>query len=96
MHTFKNISAPQRIARTPYHALDQDTKAGVVQIPAWAEKRSVYRAEGRTLYIVETADLDEARTDLATISRAGWDVDVEPLGEGARISLTRRDLAIAA
>ncbi|MBK0421591.1 hypothetical protein JD292_05845 [Leucobacter sp. CSA2] len=81
--------------RTPYHALGTD---GEMRVPEWAQSRSVYRTDGRTLYFVETDDLDAARLDLARLDRSGWEVRVaeDEAGEGARIALTRRELARAA
>lgn len=84
-------SAPKR---TPYHSLGD----GDMRIPEWAQHRSVYRSSGRTLYLVDTDSLGEARSDLARLDRAGWEVRVaeSPEGSGARIALTRRELARAA
>ncbi|MFV0433130.1 MAG: hypothetical protein ACK5LO_04005 [Leucobacter sp.] len=83
--------------RTPYHSLGGDHE---MHVPDWAQHRSVYRASGRTLYLVETDSLSEARADLHRLGRAGWDVrvDEDPAAPGsrARIVLTRRDLAKAA
>lgn len=71
-----------------------------MHVPEWAQHRSVYRTEGRTLYLVETDRLDEARGDLRRLDRAGWEVRVaeDPAARGsrARIALTRRDIARAA
>ena len=80
--------------RTPYHSLGD----GAMRIPAWAQHRSVYRASGRTLYLVDTDSLGAAQGDLARLNRAGWDVRVAelPEGDGARIALSRRELARAA
>lgn len=90
----KNInhthSAP---VRTPYHSLGGGHE---MIVPGWAQHRSVYRAAGRTLYVVETDRLDDARLDLARLSRAGWAVQIEGEPSDARITLTRRDLAKAA
>ena len=82
------------LTRTPYHALEGVDRP--LRIPGWAERRSVYRSAGRTLYLVETTDLAEARSDLRRIARAGWQVDIDRQGTGARIALTRGDLARAA
>lgn len=83
------------IARTPYHALGGGE--GML-IPDWAQHRSVYRAAGRTLYLVETDRLSDATLDLKRLNRAGWDVQVseDPAGSTSRIALTRRELARAA
>lgn len=83
-----------RTLRTPYHSLGD----GDMHIPGWAQHRSVYRASGRTLYLVDTDRLADAAGDLATLDRAGWDVRVaeHPDNSRARIALTRRDLARAA
>lgn len=59
--------------RTPYHELGK----GAPMIPEWAQHRSVYRAAGRTLYLVETDALDVAREDLDTLSSRGWDVRID-------------------
>ena len=78
--------------RTPYHALGDDH---VPRVPSWAERRSVYRGEGRTVYVVETTCLDLARRDLRRLAKSGWDVAVEK-GSGqsqARIALTQGELA---
>lgn len=80
--------------RTPYHSLG----GGDMRIPEWAQHRSVYRASGRTLYLVETDRLSDARVDLARLNQAGWDVQVAEHadGPGARIAFTRREFARAA
>lgn len=98
--TVHDISAARsaralRAARTPYHSLGGETE---MIVPDWAQHRSVYRTSGRTLYVVETDRLSEARSDLRKLERAGWEVRVaqDPTGPGARIALTRRDLAHAA
>ena len=104
--TLKNFARPGRNAarasartaaplRTPYHSLGT---ADEMRVPSWADQRSVYRSAGRTLYVVDTASFADARADLKTLDRAGWDVQVakDPGGSGARIALTRRDVARAA
>lgn len=85
------IAAP---SRTPYHSLGD----GEMVIPDWAQRRSVYRASGRTLYLVDTDSLGAAEGDLTHLNRSGWDVQVAEHadGPGARIALTRRGLARAA
>lgn len=85
-------------ARTPYHSLGDAQR---MRVPSWAQHRSVYRSEGRTLYLVETDSLAEAREDLALLNRAGWNVRVtadpeSPAGSHARVTLTRPDFARAA
>lgn len=80
-------------ARTPYHSLGGESE---MRIPDWAQRRSVYRTSGRTLYFVETDRIDDARRDLAQLDRAGWNVSVDADGPAARIALTRRELAQAA
>lgn len=85
MHTNTNTQI-RPAPRTPYHSLGGETE---MRIPAWAEHRSVYRAAGRTLYVVETEQLGRARRDLAKLGRAGWNVSVETAGDAARISLSR-------
>lgn len=72
--------------RTPYHSLSGDA---TMRIPDWAQHRSVYRSAGRTLYVVETDNLPDARRDLARLDRAGWNVAVEESGPAARIALSR-------
>lgn len=91
-HSTARTAAP---LRTPYHSLGT---ADEMRVPKWADQRSVYRSAGRTLYIVDTASFADARADLKTLDRAGWEVQVakDPAGSGARIALTRRDLARAA
>ena len=86
---------PVATLRTPYHTL---SGADEMLVPDWAQRRSVYRSSGRTLYLVETDRLSEAQSDLARLDRAGWNVSVsEPAtGEHARIALMRKDLARAA
>ena len=81
--------------RTPYHALGSEQQ---LRIPAWAQHRAVYRTSGRTLYLVETDRLADAKRDLAHLDRAGWDVRIShpEIGDTARIALTRKDLARAA
>jgi len=72
--------------RTPYHELG----SGSPHVPAWAQHRSVYRAAGRTLYLVETDALDIARPDLDTLSSRGWDVRIDRATKSsASISLSR-------
>lgn len=87
--------ASAAVARTPYHALSDDMQ---LVVPDWAGQRSVYRSSGRTMYLVDTDQLSAARGDLKRLARAGWDVQVakHPAGAGARIALSRRDLARAA
>jgi len=74
--------------RTPYHALG----GGSPRIPAWAQRRSVYRSAGRTLYCVGTDQLGTARRDLRTLASRGWEVEIDPDrdGEGASIVMSRR------
>jgi hypothetical protein len=73
--------------RTPYHELGE----GTPRVPAWAQHRSVYRSAGRTLYFVETDQLGDAGRDLDTLSRRGWDVQIEKAGgRAANISLSRK------
>lgn len=72
--------------RTPYHALgDSDGP----RVPEWAQHRSVYRAAGRTLYLVETDQVDAAHNDLSTLAERGWNVQVDRAGDAANIRLTR-------
>lgn len=73
--------------RTPYHALGDGTGP---RTPEWATHRSVYRASGRTLYLVETDRFDAAQRDLATLARNGWDVQVDRAGRAASIALSRK------
>lgn len=86
---------PLRALHTPYHSLGSGTGP---LVPGWAQHRSVYRGDGRTLYLVETTRLGEAGADLQHLVREGWDVQVERLGTAAeaRIALSRSDLAQAA
>ena len=72
--------------RTPYHELGG---GNTPIVPEWAQHRSVYRAAGRTLYLVETDRLDAARCDLDSLAGLGWDVRIDPAGSGANITLTR-------
>lgn len=83
------------VLRTPYHSLGAPD---AMCVPEWAEQRSVYRSAGRTFYVVDTASFADARADLKTLDRAGWDVQVakDPAGSGARIAFSRRELAHAA
>lgn len=78
-----NIVTP---LRTPYHELGSG-QAPVV--PDWAQHRSVYRAAGRTLYLVGTDRLDSARADLDSLAGRGWDVRIDPTDAGANIVLSR-------
>lgn len=82
--TIAPVAPVAQPARTPYHALGS---ASAPRIPAWAEHRSVYRGSGRTLYLVETKNLDAARTDLRRLSADGWDVQVERSADTARVAL---------
>lgn len=87
---------------TPYHDLRDTTsgaaRTGAPRIPAWAQHRAVYRAGGRTVYVVETDRVHAARTDLERLERSGWDVriDRDPATAHARIALTQRAFAKAA
>lgn len=81
-----NTLAPVSQLRTPYHALGS---VDGPRVPEWAEHRSVYRAAGRTLYRVETTQLEQAGDDLSTLRNRGWDVHIEAAGPDASISLTR-------
>lgn len=81
-----NTLAPVIQLRTPYHALGS---AAGPRVPEWAQHRSVYRAAGRTLYVVETNNLAQAGDDLAKLRTSGWDVRVEAEGPDASISLSR-------
>lgn len=85
MHT-QNITPIRPAPRTPYHSLGGDA---TMRIPDWAQHRSVYRSAGRTLYVVETNTLEDARRDLVRLDNAGWNVDVEAEGSSARIALSR-------
>ncbi|GAA2827611.1 hypothetical protein FB468_2681 [Leucobacter komagatae] len=85
MHT-QNITPIRPAPRTPYHSLGEDAK---MRIPEWAQHRSVYRSAGRTLYVVETDTLADARRDLARLDSAGWNVAVQSEGASARIALSR-------
>ena len=85
MHT-QNITPIRPAPRTPYHSLGEDA---TMRIPEWAQHRSVYRSAGRTLYVVETDALPEARHDLVRLDNAGWNVAVESVGSTARIALSR-------
>ena len=82
-------------ARTPYHSLGGEDG---MRIPNWAQHRSVYRAAGRTHYLVETDRVDDAKLDLKRLERAGWEVRVtaDSTARITRIALTRRELAQAA
>lgn len=79
--------APVRTLRTPYHALGE---LGTPRVPEWAGHRSVYRAAGRTLYLVETDRLDAARRDLRMLAQGGWDVQIDHDGEAASITMSRK------
>jgi len=68
--------------RTPYRELGD-------LAPSWAEHRSVYRAGGRTLYLVETKHLDQAQRDLDALARRGWQVQIDREGDAANITLSR-------
>lgn len=73
--------------RTPYHALSEE---GTPVFPDWARARSVYRAAGRTLYLVETDSLENAQNDLAHLQNSGWDVHIDRThAQHANISLSR-------
>lgn len=74
--------------RTPYHELGVD---GSPVVPEWAHNRSVYRAAGRTLYLVETDSLRTAKKDLDKLAKRGWDVHIDHGDKHtASISLTRK------
>ncbi|NLA65026.1 MAG: hypothetical protein GX862_03685 [Leucobacter sp.] len=73
--------------RTPYHAL---STSGTPVVPTWARNRSVYRAAGRTLYLVETDSLEHAKNDLDQLARSGWDVQISSTApSSASIALSR-------
>lgn len=80
------VGAPARGLRTPYHELG----AGAPRVPEWARHRAVYRAAGRTLYLVETDRLDAARRDLDALAHKGWDVQIDRDGSAANITLSRK------
>lgn len=77
---------------TPYHALGDEHG---LRVPGWAERRSVYRSDGRTVYLIETTCLDLARRDLRKLNGAGWDVSIDEAVSGAHavIALSQRDVA---
>lgn len=77
---------PVRTLHTPYHELGE---LGRPRVPEWAGHRAVYRAAGRTLYLVETDRLDAAKGDLDALARSGWQVRIEREGAAANITLTR-------
>lgn len=73
---------------TPYHELGD---AGTPRVPAWAQRRSVYRSAGRTLYLVETDRIDSARRDLDALADRGWNVQIDRAdGTAASIALSRK------
>ncbi len=78
--------AAVRTLRTPYHELGE---LGEPRVPEWAQHRSVYRAAGRTLYLVETDRLEAAERDLDSLARSGWHVRIDRDGEAANITLSR-------
>ncbi len=78
--------AAVRTLRTPYHELGE---LGTPRVPEWAQHRSVYRAAGRTLYLVETDRLAAAQRDLDALARNGWQVLVDRDGDAANITLSR-------
>lgn len=97
MNTMNNNAAVLRpVPRTPYHSLDAELQTPVV--PGWAQHRSVYRSEGRTLYLVETDQLVAAQPDLGKLEGSGWQVTVAPVDGSGRavITMTRPDFARAA
>lgn len=74
--------------RTPYHELGE---TGTPVVPEWAQHRRVYRAAGRTLYLVDTDSIDTARRDLDTLEQRGWEVRIDRNGERtASIALSRK------
>lgn len=83
-HTLKTARVTPM--RTPYHALG----AGAPHVPEWAQRRSVYRSAGRTLYRVGTDRLSAARRDLKALSAGGWDVEIDRDGRAANITLSRK------
>lgn len=84
--THENTPTSPQI-RTPYHELGE---AGAPRVPGWVGHRSVYLSAGRTLYLVQTDQLDAARQDLAALADRGWEVTVDPShGSTASIALMR-------
>lgn len=73
---------------TPYHSLGGDNG---LRVPGWVDRRSVYRAEGRTVYLVKTSCINMARRDLNRLQRAGWHVEVDrqDSGDAAVISVSQ-------
>lgn len=75
------------LPHTPYRHL---SATGSPVVPSWAERRSVYRSGGRTLYLVETSQLDAAQHDLHRLASEGWDVRVTAHSEReAQVALVR-------
>ena len=83
---------PVRQMRTPYHTLSESQSAAV---PAWAGRRQVIRRGDRTIYLVDTSDLDSARTDLTRLSQAGWDVTINRSGRASRVALSQNTASVA-
>jgi hypothetical protein len=90
MQTIDTTIAPVRTLHTPYHELAALRREQSPQAPEWAQHRSVYRAGGRTLYLVETDRLDAARHDLDTLAGRGWEVRIDRDGAAANITLSRK------
>lgn len=88
------------LPQTPYRALGASVSSDAPQtlIPAWAGKRSVFRAGHATHYVVETESVKDAQADLHTLESLGWVVDVHPLNltGAARISMHMPEARTAA
>ena len=78
---------------TPYHAL---SNSDAPRVPAWVGRRQVVRSGDRTLYLLDTWNLDDAQQDLDSLADRGWLVSVDSRGNMARVTLTQHDVAQAA
>lgn len=75
---------------TPYRTLSELNGETSVSRPAWAERLSVYRVGGRTLYLAEPDRIDRAaKRDFARLTKAGWTVTTEAIpGRTDRVLVT--------
>lgn len=80
---------------TPYRALRDLDSSRTELIPSWAEARSVYRSVGRTRYVAETTQLQNAQADLDLLREHGWNVTVERFGLQGHAQITMTAGAVA-
>lgn len=73
---------------TPYRVLQAASDTARPLIPEWASQKEVFRSQHRTRYVVESANLDEAKSDLAELRALGWDITIQRLDLSGRARIT--------